>query len=161
MRGEQARQIGYWCPLADSSKSVVKEGTFVFGGEGYLSTVIDIQLHWTASGCTHPSGANHCVLPEKFTLPPALESVCCNSPVHTGDFIPIQWRYIFHLQTYNVLAYIFRHTTFPFKSTGKQSQTFWPQCKFAVYCGILNNIFAICCANSKQQLIIVNCTTKR
>lgn len=59
MTGEKARPIGCLCPLADSSKSVVKGGTFVFSGEGYLSTVIDFQQHWTASGWTHPSGANH------------------------------------------------------------------------------------------------------
>lgn len=80
MSRKQARPIGCWFPFADSSKSVVKEGTFVFSGEGYLSTVIDIQQHWTASGWTHPSGANHWALPEKFTAPSALESGCCNSP---------------------------------------------------------------------------------
>lgn len=77
--GEGARLMGCWCPLAASSKSVVKEGAFVFSGEGYLSTVIDIQQHWTAWGCTHPSGANHWALPEKFTLPSALQSGCCKS----------------------------------------------------------------------------------
>lgn len=110
--GEKARAIGYWCALADSSKSVVKEGTFVFRREGYLSTVIDIQQHWTASGCIHPSGANHCALPEKFTLPTALESGCCNSPVHSG------W---YHFRS-NVLAFIFRYI-------------------FTINCGILNFIF--------------------
>lgn len=65
--------MGCGRPLAASSKSVVKEGTFVFSGEGYLSAVIDIQQHWTALGCTHPSGANHSALPEKFTPLSALD----------------------------------------------------------------------------------------
>lgn len=55
--GAQSRPIGCWCPLAVSSKSVVKEGAFV-SREGYLSTVIDIQQLCTASGCTHPFGAS-------------------------------------------------------------------------------------------------------
>ena len=81
--------------MADSSKSVVKEGTFVFSGEGYLSTGIDTQQHWTASGWTHPSGANHRALPEKFTPPSAVECGCWNSP---GTLL--------RLYTYTILIYV-------------------------------------------------------
>lgn len=112
MRRAQARPIGCWCPLADSSKSVEKEGTFVFSGEGYLSTVIDIQQHWTASGCNHPFGANHGGLPEKFTAPSAVESLCCNSPgTHWGchfytTFLRWRWKTVAHMFAYTALYII-------------------------------------------------------
>lgn len=92
--------IGCWCPLADSSKSVEKEGTFVFSGEGYLSAVIDIQQHRTASGCSHPSAANHRGLPEKFTAPSAVQPVCCTG-AHWGRRV-----HTFHSRRWKTVAYI-------------------------------------------------------
>lgn len=111
MSGAQARPIECWCPLADSSKSVVKEGTFVFSGEGYLSTVIDIQQHWTASGCTHPSSANHWALPEKFTAPSALESGCHNSPGILGGLILCNGNTFFIYES-NILTFIYTCSIF-------------------------------------------------